>query len=547
MPPNEDTTSNGSPAKAAFKSDETTVSVRRGKADSRKNPSNAHAREERAMKKIRGGETPHIFVMPGGEDPVGISKSPGIMTKEPEPPEPAKNNMKDESMVVDLESATAIWVDRMGGGGIIADVLQNMLNGNLAEGSTYYFRGDTLHELITMMLIDVDAFLEKALALAWELRNTTNVSTVDLQSISILFPLSVKHPYDPGLVHRMVTSLRADFDICKFVHQHLQERKCVLASESSQESKEIIWDRMMCFLSVLANEVLKVEEGASHYRFGPEAESKEEGISDEHKIERQDYRHMEFMKGARADGLDPRLVIPPAPSVERADDENLRITIVPGMVRLAAERLGMGMPRNFGPRMGGGGWITSEGEDKDAEVKAAKALYTRGVCANQMRQGGGQSAGSDSATCGNDDDSYRPSLSDDDESTDDPHCIGRGVDDIARDDEGGEGDVANDMEWGMVAREEGEIGREQEPGERGSDLGRVPRFSWTETNDIACTLVNFYKEYNSDEEKSAARSLSRLGRVQESYIARTNEERAGAEENGGATISAEPADFSRRS
>ena len=103
--------------------------------------------------------------------------------------------------------------------------------------------------------------------------------------------------------------------------------------------------------------------------------------------------------------------------------------------------------------------------------------------------------------------------------------------------------MANDMEWGMVAREEGEIGREQEPGERGSDLGRVPFFSWTETNDIACTLINFYKDYNSDEEKSAARSLSRLGRVQKSYIARANEERAGAEENGGATISAEPADF----
>ena len=67
----------------------------------------------------------------------------------------------------------------------------------------------------------------------------------------------------------------------------------------------------MCFLSVLANEVLQVEEGASHYRFGPEVESKkeeeEEGTSDEQKIERQDYRHMEFMKGARADGLDPRL------------------------------------------------------------------------------------------------------------------------------------------------------------------------------------------------------------------------------------------------
>ena len=390
-------------------------------------------------------------------------------------------------------------------------------------------------------------FLEKALVLAWERRDTIEISTDDLQCISILFPLSVKHPYDPGLVHRMVTSLRADFDICKFVHQHLQERKRVLASESSQKSKGIIWDRMMCFLSVLANEVFQVEEGASHYRFGPEVESKEEeeeeGISDEQKIERQDYRHMEFMKGTRADGLDPRLLIPPAPSVERADPDNVRITIVPGMVRLAAERLEMGMSHYFAPRMGDGGWITSEGQDKNAEVRAAKALYTRGLFAKQLRQEGGKGAGSDSDTGGNDDDSYQPFSSDDDESMDDLHCIGGGVDDIARDDDRGGGDVANEMEWGIVAREEGEMGREQEPGERGSDLGRAPRFSWTETNDITCTLINFYKDYNSDEEKSAARSLSRLGRVQKSYIARANEERAGAEENGGATISAEPADF----
>ena len=224
MPPNEDTTSNGSPVKASLKSDETTVSGRRDKAYSRKNLSNAHGREDRATKKARGGETPQILGVPGGEDPVGISKSPGVMTKEPEPLEPApsttetshepkngefkhnggedsadlrgeenhkelhgtkaepkqshaetvrdtkeqystpKKNMKDEHMVVDLESAPAIWVDQMGGGCIIADVLQNMLTENMAEGSAYYFRGDTLHELITMMLIDVDAFFGEGIS-----------------------------------------------------------------------------------------------------------------------------------------------------------------------------------------------------------------------------------------------------------------------------------------------------------------------------------------------------------------------------------------------
>ena len=68
--------------------------------------------------------------------------------------------------MVDPESATTIWVDRIGGGRIVVDGLQNMLKENSAEGGTYYLRGDTLHELITMMLIDVDAFLEKASTLA---------------------------------------------------------------------------------------------------------------------------------------------------------------------------------------------------------------------------------------------------------------------------------------------------------------------------------------------------------------------------------------------
>ena len=128
---------------------------------------------------------------------------------------------------------------------------------------------------------------------------------------------------------------------------------------------------------------------------------------------------MEFMEWTRADGLDPRLLIPPAPSVERADPDNVRITIVPGMVRLAAERLEMGMSRYFGPCMGDGGWITSEGQDKKAEVIAAKALYKRGIFAKQMRQEGGKGAGSDSDTGGKDDDSYHPFPSDDDESMDD--------------------------------------------------------------------------------------------------------------------------------
>ena len=284
--------------------------------------------------------------------------------------------------MMDPESAITIWVDRMGGGRTVADCLQNMLKENSAEGGTYHLRGDTLYELITMMLIDVDAFLEKASTLAWGLKNTNTISTGDLQSISILFPLPGKRPDDLVLAHSMFTSLRADFDNCEVVHQHLHEREFVLAIEPSQKSKEIIWDRMMSFLFVLTNEILQVEEGASYYRFGPEAESKEEeeeGISDEQKIERQDYRHMEFMKGTRADGLDPRLLIPPAPSVERADPDNVRITIVPGMVRLAAERLEMGMSHYFAPRMGNGGWITSEGQDKNAEVRAAKAIVLRNL------------------------------------------------------------------------------------------------------------------------------------------------------------------------
>ena len=451
--------------------------------------------------------------------------------------------------MMDPESAITIWVDRMGGGRTVADCLQNMLKENSAEGGTYHLRGDTLYELITMMLIDVDAFLEKASTLAWGLKNTNTISTGDLQSISILFPLPGKRPDDLVLAHSMFTSLRADFDNCEVVHQHLHEREFVLAIEPSQKSKEIIWDRMMSFLFVLTNEILQVEEGASYYRFRPEAGSKEEeeeeeGTPDEYKVQRQDYRHMEFMEGTRADGLDPRLLIPPAPSVERADPANIRITIVPGMVRLAADRLGMGMPRNFGPNMGGGGWITSEGEDKNAEVKAAKALYTKGICAKQMRQEGGKGAGYYSDTCGNDSDSYHPSLSDDDESMDDLKCIVGVVDDIARDDDGGGGDVASEMEWGVVARDEGDMGNEQEPGESGPDSGRVPHFSWTETNNIACTLVNCYKGYNSDEEKIAARSLSRLSRVQDSYITRTNEEKAGVEENGGASGPTVHADFS---
>ena len=196
--------------------------------------------------------------------------------------------------------------------------------------------------------------------------------------------------------------------------------------------------------------------------------------------------------------------------------------------------------------MGDGGWITSEGQDKNAEVRAEKALYTMGRFSKQMRQEGNKGAGSDSDTGGNDDDSYHPFTSDDDESMDDLHCIGGGVDDIARDDDDdrGGGDVANEMEWGIVARKEGEMGREQEPGERGLDLGRVPCFSWTEVNKIACTLLNFYKDYNSDEEKNAARSLSRLSQIQYSYIVRANGERAVVEENGGASGPAVPADFS---
>ena len=42
--------------------------------------------------------------------------------------------------MVDLESAVASWVDRMGGGRIVVDGLQNMLSENLAEGDIYCFR-----------------------------------------------------------------------------------------------------------------------------------------------------------------------------------------------------------------------------------------------------------------------------------------------------------------------------------------------------------------------------------------------------------------------
>ena len=183
------------------------------------------------------------------------------------------------------------------------------------------------------------------------------------------------------------------------------------------------------------------------HRFGPEPESKEEeeeeeGTPDEYKIQRQDFRHMEFMEVIRADGVDPRLLIPPAPSVKRADPDNVRITIVPGMVRIAAERLEMSMSRYFGLHMGDGGWITSEGQDKNAEVRAAKALYTRGIFSKQVRQEGGKGAGSESDTGGNDDESYHPFPSDDDESMEDLHCIGDCIDDSARDDGRGGGDVA---------------------------------------------------------------------------------------------------------
>ena len=89
------------------------------------------------------------------------------------------------------------------------------------------------------------------------------------------------------------------------------------------------------------------------------------------------------------------------------------------MVRIAAERLKMRMTRYFGPHMGDGGWITSVGQERSAEVRAAKDLYTRGIFAKQMLQEGGQGAGSESDTGGNDDEPYHPSSSDDDESMED--------------------------------------------------------------------------------------------------------------------------------
>ena len=321
---------------------------------------------------------------------------------------------------MDHDAAITSWVKHMGGGDNIVVGLRSRLKANLTDAEMYSFRGDALYEIISVMIIDNEEFLDDALVLAVGKKNLTTVRTDDLLSVSLLRPLTARGPHGSLLSRASFTSLRADFDIGFVVDQHLLESAVVLDDVTSHVSRAIIWDRMMRCLDVLVNEVFVVEENACTYRFDPEPESKEQEDENvrphEHNNLMMDKRHEDFMDRARAVGLDARLLTPPAPSVEGRDQDQFRITFVPGMVRMAAERLGMRVSAYSCSRMGHGGWITTMGQEKREEVRAAQKLYTMGYFARQMHEYGGSCSDYNSDTSGNDDDSYNPFSSEDSDS-----------------------------------------------------------------------------------------------------------------------------------
>ena len=81
MPSLKDNTPTGSPAKAALKTSDTTLSGRRGKAAFRNNPFATYGTKERAPKKARGEDLANILLAPEGEDPYGKTPSSGIGSK----------------------------------------------------------------------------------------------------------------------------------------------------------------------------------------------------------------------------------------------------------------------------------------------------------------------------------------------------------------------------------------------------------------------------------------------------------------------------------
>ena len=110
MPSPKDDASTGSPAKAARKTNDTTLSGRRGNSAFRDNPFASSGSADRASKKARGEALPFTLLAPEGKDPFERTPSSGSGNKFPNP-----DSLKTAPTNMDFIEENAGATDHTGG------------------------------------------------------------------------------------------------------------------------------------------------------------------------------------------------------------------------------------------------------------------------------------------------------------------------------------------------------------------------------------------------------------------------------------------------